>query len=208
MVGHGRPRQQRGTNCGTAGYKAPEVSDLLAYSTEADIYSWGMCVYTIDSLVDEPPVDHATQKQVGMPTHSLCNVSYLSPYVASKGEGSWEGRTNGEWGRGGSPCTGAGPEAFRLPPAEAGRRRTSVGPRNLAPRPRGRPEETLASMGSRARPRGGRIYTIDGSAGLPTQPGHAQPCPLRGSAGLGRAPDPARPCPYASKPMPGSGPAD
>ena len=148
MVGHGRPRPRHGTNCGTPGYKAPEVEDLLAYSTEADMYSWGMCVYTINSLACDPPVDHATRKQVGMPTHSLCNVSYLSPYVASKGEGSWEGRTNGEWGRGGSPCTGAGPEAFRLPPAAAVRTRTTVGPQNLAPRPPERPEPTLVCMAS------------------------------------------------------------
>ena len=188
MVGHGRPRQQRGTNCGTAGYKAPEVEDHDPYGTDADIYSWGMCIFAIDSMTCDPPIDNATQIQVGMPAHSLCNVSYLSPYVTSKGEGSWEGRTNGEWGRGGSPCTGAGPEAFRLPPAAAVRTRTTVGPQNLAPRPRGRPDETLASMASRARPRGGRIYTIDGSAGLPTQPGHALPCPMRGSEGSARRP--------------------
>ena len=104
MVGHGRPRQQRGTNCGTAGYKAPEVEDLLAYSTEADMYSWGMCIYAIDSMKCDPPLDNAARRQVGMPTRSLCNVSYLSPYVASKGEGPWKGRTKREWGRGVRPA--------------------------------------------------------------------------------------------------------
>ena len=43
---------------------APEVQKQKDYDTKADVYSWGMCVYSFDNLEPNPPTTPEAQIQV------------------------------------------------------------------------------------------------------------------------------------------------
>ena len=53
---------------------APEVVWQRPYGLQADIYSWGMCVLSLDQAIASPPALVERQKAVGMSMQHVCNT--------------------------------------------------------------------------------------------------------------------------------------
>ena len=53
---------------------APEVVRQRPYGVGADIYSWGMCVLSLDQGIANPPDQLEQQRAVGMSMQHVCNT--------------------------------------------------------------------------------------------------------------------------------------
>ena len=76
----GCARTQVASVCGTPGFMAPEVVMERPYGLQADIYSWGMCVLSLDQGIANPPTALEQQRAVGMSMQHVCNTSPLPKF--------------------------------------------------------------------------------------------------------------------------------